>query len=241
MARAPTSPWARITWRRASCATCLGHDNVAITIRSEIPVARGLGSSAALAAATAAAAGAPDPLAIATRVDGHAENAAASVLGGLVVGTVVDGAAVAAQLRTRRPARVRGRGSRSHAVDARRTRRVARRSAAARRRGQPRPARLAHRRLRRRRPLLARTRCRTRCISRTASRCFPSPRRSCAASSKPAPSGRAGRVRARRCSPSTMRGDADAVCAAGADLLHATDSRRARAATRARPNRPRGH
>ena len=76
----------------------LGHDNVAITIHSEIPVARGLGSSAALAAATAAAAGAPDALSIATRVDGHAENAAASVLGGLVVGTVVDDAAVAAQL-----------------------------------------------------------------------------------------------------------------------------------------------
>jgi homoserine kinase len=76
----------------------LGHDNVAIEIRSEIPVARGLGSSAALAAATAAAAGAPDALSIATAVDGHAENAAASVLGGLVVGTVVDDAAVAAQL-----------------------------------------------------------------------------------------------------------------------------------------------
>jgi homoserine kinase len=76
----------------------LGHDNVAIEIRSEIPVARGLGSSAALAAATAAAAGAPDALTIATRVDGHAENAAASVLGGFVVGTVVDDAAVAAQL-----------------------------------------------------------------------------------------------------------------------------------------------
>jgi homoserine kinase len=76
----------------------MGHDNVAITIHSEIPVARGLGSSAALAAATAAAAGASDPLAIATRVDGHAENAAASVLGGLVVGTVVDGAPVAEQL-----------------------------------------------------------------------------------------------------------------------------------------------
>jgi homoserine kinase len=76
----------------------LGHDNVAITIRSEIPVARGLGSSAALAAATAAAAGAPDPLAVAARVDGHAENAAASVLGGLVAATVVDGAAVAEQL-----------------------------------------------------------------------------------------------------------------------------------------------
>ncbi len=76
----------------------LGHDNVAITVRSEVPVARGLGSSAALAAAAAAAAGAADPLAIATGVDGHAENAAASVLGGLVAATVVDGAPVARSL-----------------------------------------------------------------------------------------------------------------------------------------------
>ncbi|HVT77675.1 MAG TPA: homoserine kinase [Acidimicrobiales bacterium] len=76
----------------------LGHDNVAITIRSDIPVARGLGSSAALAAATAAAAGAADPLAVATAVDGHAENAAASVLGGLVVGTMVGDTPVAERL-----------------------------------------------------------------------------------------------------------------------------------------------
>lgn len=76
----------------------LGHDNVAITVRSDIPVARGLGSSAALAAAAAAAAGAGDPLAVATEVDGHAENAAASVLGGLVAATVVNGAPVARSL-----------------------------------------------------------------------------------------------------------------------------------------------
>jgi homoserine kinase len=76
----------------------LGHDRVAITVRSEIPVARGLGSSAALAAAAAAACGAADPMAIATEVDGHAENAAASVLGGLVVATVVDGAPIARHL-----------------------------------------------------------------------------------------------------------------------------------------------
>jgi len=76
----------------------LGHDNVAITIRSEVPVARGLGSSAALAAATAAAAGAPDALAVAAAVDGHPENAAASVLGGLVTATVVNEHPVAAQL-----------------------------------------------------------------------------------------------------------------------------------------------
>lgn len=76
----------------------LGHDNVAITVRSDIPVARGLGSSAALAAAAAAACGASDPLAVATQVDGHAENAAASVLGGLVAATVVGGNAIARQL-----------------------------------------------------------------------------------------------------------------------------------------------
>jgi homoserine kinase len=73
----------------------LGHDRVAITVRSDIPVGRGLGSSASLAAAAAAAAGAPDPLAIAAEVDGHAENAAASILGGLVTATTIDGAPVA--------------------------------------------------------------------------------------------------------------------------------------------------
>ena len=43
---------------------------------------------AALAVAAAVAAGAADPLAIGTRVDGHAENAAASLLGGLVTASV---------------------------------------------------------------------------------------------------------------------------------------------------------
>jgi homoserine kinase len=65
-------------------ADVLGHRNFVMHVNSAIPVARGLGSSAALAVAAAAAAGAADPLAIATQVDGHAENAAASVLGGLV-------------------------------------------------------------------------------------------------------------------------------------------------------------
>ena len=69
----------------------LGHDNVHITIHSEIPVGRGLGSSAALAVAAAAAAGSPDPLEVGTLVDGHPENAAASVLGGLVAASMVDG------------------------------------------------------------------------------------------------------------------------------------------------------
>ncbi|HEY5245935.1 MAG TPA: homoserine kinase [Acidimicrobiales bacterium] len=75
-----------------------GHDRLAITVRSQIPVARGLGSSAALAAAAAAAAGAADPLAVAARVDGHPENAAASAVGGLVVATLVQGAVRVAQL-----------------------------------------------------------------------------------------------------------------------------------------------
>jgi homoserine kinase len=75
-----------------------GHDHLAITVRSEIPVARGLGSSAALAAAAAAAAGSRDPLAIAARVDGHPENAAASVVGGLVAATMARGSVRAVKL-----------------------------------------------------------------------------------------------------------------------------------------------
>lgn len=76
----------------------VGHDRLAITVRSDIPVGRGLGSSAALAAAAAAAAGSPDPLAVAARVDGHPENAAASVVGGLVAATTVRGAVRAVRL-----------------------------------------------------------------------------------------------------------------------------------------------
>ncbi len=76
----------------------LGHDRFAVTVRSQIPVARGLGSSAALATAAAAAAGAEDPFAIAASYDGHPENAAASAFGGLVVATMVGGRAVHAPL-----------------------------------------------------------------------------------------------------------------------------------------------
>lgn len=75
-----------------------GHDRLAITVRSDIPVARGLGSSAALAVAAAAAAGSKDPLGVAARVDGHPENAAASVVGGLVAATTVKGAVRAVRL-----------------------------------------------------------------------------------------------------------------------------------------------
>jgi homoserine kinase len=75
-----------------------GHDRLAILVRSDIPVGRGLGSSAALAAAAAAAAGAEDPLDVAAAVDGHPENAAASVLGGLVAATMIDGRPVAVSM-----------------------------------------------------------------------------------------------------------------------------------------------
>ena len=75
-----------------------GHDRFRITVHSEIPVGRGLGSSAALAAAAAAAAGAEDPLAVAADVDGHPENAAASVVGGLVAATTIDGSPFALRL-----------------------------------------------------------------------------------------------------------------------------------------------
>jgi homoserine kinase len=79
-------------------AEVLGHDHFAVTVRSQIPVARGLGSSAALAAAAAAAAGAEDPFVVAAAYDGHPENAAASVFGGLVAATMVGGRPVSAPL-----------------------------------------------------------------------------------------------------------------------------------------------
>ncbi|MGH9043426.1 MAG: homoserine kinase [Acidimicrobiales bacterium] len=75
-----------------------GDDRMAITVRSQIPVGRGLGSSAALAVAAAAAAGAKDPLAVAAQEDGHPENAAASFVGGLVVATNVRGAVRAVEM-----------------------------------------------------------------------------------------------------------------------------------------------
>jgi homoserine kinase len=79
-------------------AEVLGHDRISVRVRSQIPVARGLGSSAALAAAAAAAAGASDPFAVAAAYDGHPENAAASVFGGLVTATTVGGLPVHAPL-----------------------------------------------------------------------------------------------------------------------------------------------
>src|ERR1019366_3173278 len=52
----------------------LGHTNFKIHVNSQIPLSRGLGSSASLALAAAAAADADDALAAAAALDGHADN-----------------------------------------------------------------------------------------------------------------------------------------------------------------------
>src|SRR5262249_32219819 len=64
-------------------AEVVGHARLLGEVHSDIPVARGLGSSAALAVAAAAAAGAADPFGYGAAIDGHPENAAASAFGGL--------------------------------------------------------------------------------------------------------------------------------------------------------------
>ncbi len=62
----------------------LGTDKFKMRVSSDIPPSRGLGSSAALALGAAVAAGAKDPLEIATRYEGHLENVGASMFGGLI-------------------------------------------------------------------------------------------------------------------------------------------------------------
>ncbi len=76
----------------------LGHDRLRIDITSEVPVARGLGSSAALGVGIVAACGHPDPLSFIGLLEGHADNAAACVLGGFVTGAIIDGRVVASRL-----------------------------------------------------------------------------------------------------------------------------------------------
>lgn len=80
-------------------ASVLGHHRFSIRVDSQIPLSRGLGSSASLALAAATAAGAPDALDIAVAIDGHAENAAASWRGGLVAAGVRDGVVAVAELQ----------------------------------------------------------------------------------------------------------------------------------------------
>ena len=76
----------------------LGHDRLRIEVSSEIPVSRGLGSSASLAIAVVAACGHPDPLTVVATLEGHADNASAGVLGGLVTATLINGRVVANRL-----------------------------------------------------------------------------------------------------------------------------------------------
>jgi len=78
-------------------AEVLGHTDFVMHVKSEIPLSRGLGSSAALAVAAAVAAGSTDSLAVSARMDGHAENVAASFFGGLVVARTSDDEGVVAQ------------------------------------------------------------------------------------------------------------------------------------------------
>jgi homoserine kinase len=84
-----------------------------ISMDNTIPLARGLGSSAAATVAGVVAANAlmdgpltlEDQLRIATEIEGHPDNAAASLLGGFVVAAAVDGAVEAVRFEAPRDVR----------------------------------------------------------------------------------------------------------------------------------------
>ena len=84
-----------------------------ISMDNTIPLARGLGSSAAATVAGVVAANAlmggpltlEDQLQIATGIEGHPDNAAASLLGGFVVAAAVDGAVEAVRFEAPRDVR----------------------------------------------------------------------------------------------------------------------------------------
>jgi len=84
-----------------------------ISMDNTIPLARGLGSSAAATVAGIVAANAlmggpltlEDQLRIATEIEGHPDNAAASLLGGFVVAAAVDGAVEAVRFEAPRDVR----------------------------------------------------------------------------------------------------------------------------------------
>jgi homoserine kinase len=65
----------------------LGHDKIKAKIKSQIPVSRGLGSSGALIVASLLAMGIEDPFELASVFEGHPDNVAASLYGGLVAVT----------------------------------------------------------------------------------------------------------------------------------------------------------
>ncbi len=94
-----------VAYRCVMDALGLPMTGLSITMETEIPICRGLGSSASLIAAGAAAAnalhGSPytklQLLGICNEIEGHPDNLAPALLGGLVASFVEDGRPVAAQ------------------------------------------------------------------------------------------------------------------------------------------------
>lgn len=75
-----------------AAASVLGSERFSLALASQIPVGRGLGSSAAVTVAAAMAAGADQQEAfeVAARLEGHPDNAAAAAFGGLTAAMVGD-------------------------------------------------------------------------------------------------------------------------------------------------------